>query len=53
MVVLPLGALLAYLNFAYLNDGGERVLTNPIVIQATCRASRDGGRRLPDRYGCK
>ena len=32
MVVLPLGALLAYLNFAYLNDGGERLLTNPTVI---------------------
>jgi hypothetical protein len=53
MVVLPLGALLAYLNFAYLNDGGERLLTNPTVIQATCRAFRDGGCRPPARYGCK
>jgi hypothetical protein len=31
MVVFPLGALLAYLNFAHLNDGGERLLTNPTV----------------------
>jgi hypothetical protein len=53
MVVFPLGALLAYLNFPCLNDGGERLLTNPTVIQTTCRASRDGGRRPPARYGCK